>query len=238
MKKIKIRIIVPANTDIFNQRMMDAVQSVIPSDVEIDVTNIQKGTPHIQNRTDFNINSSHVIELAKQTENEGFDGIFVSDFDFCGVEPARESINIPIIGAFRPSAFTAIALSEKIGLITIMRSVVAMQEGHFRNFGILDNLACILPINVTVSELSNQKIVISKVYDKAMEAIEKGAQSIILGCTGCTGFIGIAEPVAELLKDKGYDIPVIDPNRTGITFIIMLVRNKLLQSRLTYKKCE
>jgi Asp/Glu/hydantoin racemase len=73
------------------------------------------------------------------------------------------------------------------------------------------------------------------VYDKAMEAIEKGAQSIILGCTG---FIGIAEPVAELLKDKGYDIPVIDPNRTGITFIIMLVRNKLLQSRLTYKKCE
>lgn len=232
---MKIRIIVPANTDDFNQSIREAVLPVIPPDVEFDVVNINEGEPHIQNMTDFTINAPHVIELAIRTEKEGFDGIFVSDFDFCGVEPSRENVNIPIIGGFRPSALMAISLSEKVGLITIMDSVVAMQEEHFRNFGILNNLACILPIDVPVKELSNQKVIISKVYDKAMEAIEKGAQSIILGCTG---FIEIAAPVSKLLKSKGYNIPVIDPNQAGITFTIMLVRNKLMQSRLTYYKKE
>lgn len=228
---MKVRIIVPANTDAFNQPIREAILPVIPPDVELDVANIKMGQPHIQGRVDFTINAPHVVELAVQTEQEGFDGIFVSDFDFCGVEPAREKVNIPIIGGFRPSALTAVSLAEKIGLVTIMDSVVAMQEEHFRDFGILNNLACILPINVPVKDLSKRDIVIPKVYAKATEAIGKGAQSIILGCTG---FIGIAAPVAELLKKDGYNIPVTDPNQTGITFTIMLIRNKLMQSRLTY----
>jgi len=230
---MKIRIIVPANTTVFNQRIKDAVLPVLPPDVTLDVANITGGQPHIQNRTDLATNAPYVIELAKQTEKEGFDGIFVTDFDFCGVEQSRENVNIPVIGGFRPSALMAISLSLKVGLITILGSVTAMQEQHFRNFGILENLACIIPIDVPVKKLSNKKIVIKKVHEKAKEAIQQGAQSIILGCTG---FIDIAQPVSKLLKADGYNIPVVDPNHAGVTFVIMLVRNKLMQSRLTYYK--
>lgn len=229
---MKIRVIVPANTTDFNETIKESVLQVTPPDVHIDVANITGGEPHIQNRTDFTKNAPHVIQLAIESEAEGYDGIFVSDFDFCGVEPSRENVNIPIIGAFRPSALTAVSLSERMGLVTILDSVVAMQEEHFRNFGILNNLACIKPINVPVKELSDKSKVIKAVYQKSLEAIDEGAESIILGCTG---FIGIAGPVSELLKkEKGYNIPVTDPNHTGITFTIMLVRNKLMQSRLTY----
>lgn len=230
---MKIRIIVPANTTVFNQRIKDAVLPVLPPDVSVDVVNITAGQPHIQNRTDLTINAPHVIALAKKAEQEGIDGIFVTDFDFCGVEPSRENVNIPVIGGFRPSALIAISLSMKIGLITILDSVAAMQEQHFRNFGILENLACILTIDVPVKQLSNTKLVIKKVHQKAREAIKQGAQSIILGCTG---FIDVAGPVSALLKADGYDIPVVDPNHAGITYVIMLVRNQLKQSRLTYYK--
>ena len=232
-KKFKIRIIIPVNTTAFTDEVINCVQEIIPPDVYFDVKPIEGGIPHIQNRTDFTINSPYVIKLAQQTEAEGFDGIFVTDFDYCGVEATRENVNIPVIGGFRPQAFTAMALSEKIGLVTIVDSIVAMQEEHFRYFGMLPNLACILPIDTPVADLPKKDIVIPKVFDKAVEAVEKhGAESIILGCTG---FIGIAKPVAKMLKEqKGWDIPVTDPNHMAVTYLIALVRNGLMQSRLAY----
>lgn len=231
---MKVRLIVPANTSSFNQSMRDAVAPILTPDVELDVTNISGGIPHIESQTDFAINTPYVIELAKKSQAEGYQGIFVSDFDFCGVEPSRENVSIPVIGGFRPSALTAISLSEKVGLITIVDSVVPMQEEHFRNFGILNNLACILPTNIPVKDINADKHkTIEKIYTLAVQAIdEHGAQSIILGCTG---FIGVADPVAQMLYERyqAY-IPVLDPNRVGMSYLINLVRNNLMQSQRTY----
>ena len=231
---MKVRLIVPANTSAFNEPMRQAVAPILTPDVQLDVTNISGGIPHIESQTDFTINSPYVIELARQSQAEGYQGIFVSDFDFCGVEPSRENVSIPVIGGFRPSALTAISLSEKVGLITIVESVVPMQEEHFRNFGILNNLACILPTNIPVIGLgSNPTHTIQRVYELSIQAIEEyGAQSIILGCTG---FIGVAQPVAEALYSKYQSyIPVLDPNQVGMSYLINLVRNGLAQSQRTY----
>ena len=229
---IRICIIIPVDTNIFDSILKESINEICPHDVEFEIKHIHGGRPHIQNRTDYYINSPLILEVAKAEENK-FDGIFVTDFDFCGVEAARENVNIPVIGGFRPQAMAAISLSEKIGLITIVDSIVAMQEEHFRNFGILPNLACIIPANLGVQELTKTDHVIQVVYDKAKEAIKQGAESIILGCTG---FIGIAKPVSKMLKEDGYDIPVTDPNHMAFTFLVALVRNNLMQSRLTYYK--
>jgi Asp/Glu/hydantoin racemase len=45
-----------------------------------------------------------VVELAQAIEKDGFDGIWLTDFDMCGVEAAREVIDIPIIGGFPAAA--------------------------------------------------------------------------------------------------------------------------------------
>jgi allantoin racemase len=231
--KIRICIIIPVDTNIFNTLLKESIDEICPADVEFEIKHIEGGRPHIQNRTDYYINSPLILKVA-EAEQEKFDGIFVTDFDFCGVEAARENVDIPVIGGFRPQALAAIALSEKIGLITLTDTITAMQEEHFRNFGILPNLACIIPTGLGVQELTNTEYAIQIVYEKALEAIALGAQSIILGCTG---FIGIAKPVAKMLKGKkGYDIPVTDPNHMAFTFLVALVRNKLMQSRLTYYK--
>lgn len=230
--KIRICIIIPVHTNIFNTLLKESIDEICPADVEFEIKHIEGGRPHIQNRTDYYINSPLILKVA-EAQQKNFDGIFVTDFDFCGVEAARENVDIPVIGGFRPQAMAAISLSEKIGLITLADSIVAMQEEHFRNFGILPNLACIIPTNLGVHQLTKTKHVIQVVYDKAKEAIKLGAESIILGCTG---FIGIAKPVSKMLKEDGYDIPVTDPNHMAFTFLVALVRNNLMQSRLTYYK--
>ncbi len=234
-KKYKVRIIVPANTEAFNEKIAHAVSPVVPPDIDYDVKNISSGNDCIENRYNLYENSMGVVKLVKETADEGFDGIFVTDFDMCGVAPAREIVNIPVIGGFRASAFTAMMLSERFSIITILDSTVAMQREHVKAFGLMENFASIRNINCPVQDLSNTEEVIAMVYQACNMAIEQdGAQSIILGCTG---FIGIAEPVSKMLSEKygGY-IPVTDPNMTAFSYLMLLVRNGYSQSRLCYSK--
>lgn len=229
--KIKIKIIVPANTREFNKRIRKAVEPVRAPDMRIDVENIKGGMPHIQSRYDLAINAPYVIELAKDVQKE-YDGIFVTDFDMCGVEAVREVVDIPVIGGFRASAYTAMMIAQTFSIVTIMGSVAAMQAKHPREFGITQNFASIRPINVPVDKLSDLKVVIPRVFEESEKAIEEdGAEVIILGCTG---FIGVAEPVARLLEEAKKPAPVVDPNRAAISYLELLIRNRLSQSRLTY----
>lgn len=236
-RKYKVRIIVPANTEVFNERMRAAVEPVVPPDVEYDVKNITRGNNCIENRYNLAENAMGVIELVKQTEEEGFDGIFVTDFDMCGVAPAREVVDIPVIGGFRASAYTAMMLSERFTIITILDSTVGMQREHVKTFGLMENFASIRSINCPVHDLSNTEEVIAMVNMACELAIEyDGAQSFILGCTG---FIGVAEKVSKMLSDKygGY-IPVMDPNMTAFSYLMLLVRNRYSQSRICYSKAR
>ena len=45
------------------------------------------------------------------------------------VEAAREVIDIPIIGGFPTSVFTALGLCQRFGILTILPSTLAMQQG-------------------------------------------------------------------------------------------------------------
>ena len=232
-KRYKMKIIIPINDSAYNEELKEVAQTVAPSDLDIVVENITSGNTSIESRWDRMTNAPYVVDLVVKSEQEGYDGVFVSDFDYCGVEPAREVVNIPVIGGFRSSAYTAMMLSERFSIITIMNSVEDMQRSHTRLFGIAPNFASIIPVNLTVHELSQREIVIEKVFEKSVEAIDKdGADSIILGCTG---FMHIAAGVAEKLKAKyKINIPVVDPNMAAVSYLYLLMRNNLSQSRITY----
>jgi allantoin racemase len=227
-----VRIIVPVNTSDYNAEVQQAVAPVTPPDFTFDVRNITSGSPFIEGRYDLYTNAPYVIQLAQETEAEGFDGIFVTDFDMCGVEPAREVVNIPIIGGFVPCAFAAMSIADRFSIVTILDSVVAMQTEHVTQYGLTDAFASIRSINVPVPELTNREVVRQAVFQTATQCItEDGAQAIVLGCTG---FIDIAGPVQQALAAAGTPAPVIDPNMTSFTFLQMLVRTGQMQSRLTY----
>ena len=231
-RRYRVRVIVPIATSQYNDEVREALAPVTPPDFDVDVANIPRGTTDIQGRYDLMVNAPFVYELALESEATGYDGVFVSDFDMCGVEAAREVLNIPIIGAFPPTAFTAMSLADRFSIVTILPAVVALQGEHPKRYAVWDNLASIRPIDVPVKDLTNRAIVREKTFQTAMRCIkEDGAQAIILGCTG---FIDIAGPVQERLVAAGQPAPVIDPNQTAFCFLQLLVRTGQKQSRLTY----
>ncbi|WP_286745519.1 aspartate/glutamate racemase family protein [Aquabacterium sp. UBA2148] len=232
-RRLRIAIIAPVNTSQFNDLLLKAVAPVLPPDVDVSVHNIDQGHDCIQNRTDWLENGVPVVKLAKSLQDQGFDGIWLSDFDMCGVEAAREVIDIPIIGGFPTSAFTALGLSQRFGILTILPSTLAMQQGHVLTYGQSENFAGIAPIDCPVDQLSNVDVVVAKSFPVALKLInERGAQSLLLGCTG---FVGVAEKLSVLLSEalQAY-VPVIDPNQAGIGYLISLVRMGIRPSRLCY----
>ncbi|WP_429301091.1 aspartate/glutamate racemase family protein [Paraburkholderia sp. GAS199] len=232
---LRICVLVPVNTSQYNDRILQAIAPVLPSDVQIEVRNITQGHPDIENRTNWLQNGMPVVELAQAIANDGFDGIWLTDFDMCGVEAAREVIDIPIIGGFPAAAFTALALSQRFSIITILQSTLAMQRGHPQTYGIQDTFASIRAIDCPVAQLENVDVVVMRTFEAAMKAIqEDGAQAILLGCTG---FVDVASRVSALLTETlGSYVPVIDPNQAGFSFLVSLVRMQVRPSRLTYSK--
>ena len=216
------------------KRMRDHLEPVLDKQTHLDILSLPKGaTPSIECRLDRNINSTMIVQMALQAEESGYDGIFVSDMDMCGVDLCREVVSIPVIGGFRASAHTAMLLADTFSIITILDNVVSMQKGHIHHFGLADRFASIRVANVPVSELiDDPNQTISILAKEALKAIQNdGAHSIIFGCTG---FIDVAEKVQGLLLESGYDIPVIDPNRAAINNLEILVKNKIKQSKKTY----
>lgn len=232
---IRICVLVPVATAQYNDRILKAIAPVVPPDVQVDIRNITQGHPDIENRTNWLQNGMPVVELAQQIAGDGFDGIWLTDFDMCGVEAAREVIDIPIIGGFPASAFAALMLSQRFSIVTILQSTLAMQRAHPQTYGIQDTFASIRAIDCPVAQLDNIDVVIMRTYDAALAAIRNdGAQAILLGCTG---FVDVASRVSTLLGETlGCYVPVIDPNQAGFSFLVSLVRMQVRPSRLTYSK--
>jgi Asp/Glu/hydantoin racemase len=235
MKALRICVLAPVNTDRYNHLLLEAITPVIPQDVVVELRNLTSGHDSIQGRIDLIHNSYPVVEMARAVEQEGFDGIWLSDFDMCGVEAAREAIDIPIIGGFPTSAFTALGLCQRFSIVTILQSTLAMQREHIAEYGLAQGFASIRAIDSPVAQLANTDIVVVKAFEAALAAIrEDGAESILLGCTG---FVGVAGRVAVLLEEAlGAYVPVIDPNQAGFSFLVSLVRMGLRPSRLCYSK--
>jgi Asp/Glu/hydantoin racemase len=233
--KTRVAIIAPVNTDRYNSLLLEAVQPVLPPDFEVEVRNITEGHDCIESRTDWLHNGYPVVELAKALQQEGFAGIWLSDFDMCGVEAAREVVDIPIIGGFPTSAYTALGLSQRFSIITILQSTRAMQQGHVLTYGLSECFASIRVIDCPVDQLANVDVVTMRAFEQALKAVkEDGAQSILLGCTG---FVGVAARLTTLLTEAlGTYVPVIDPNQAGFSFLVSLVRMGLRPSRQCYSQ--
>jgi Asp/Glu/hydantoin racemase len=212
------------------KRLKDHLETVKCGATQIDYVSLPKGaTPSIESRSDRENNKHFVLRIAIDAERDGYDGVFVSDMDMCGVDEARRVLRIPVVGGFRPCVNAAMLLAKKFSIITMVEGVVEMQKGHVLNFGFFERFASIRVVNIPVCELIDDSLrSIPFLVTAAVRAVqEDGADSIIFGCTG---FVDVAKQVQDELCSMGIRVPVIDPNRTAINCLENLIKNSLTQS--------
>jgi len=147
-----------------------------------------------------------------------------------GLAPLRELFDCAVVGPFEASFHMAAQLGARVGIITILDSVVPMLDRLAWAMGQSVRYAGATAIDVPVLELKNDPArVTSLVVDAGLDLIaRRDADVIVLGCMSLS-FLGVAEQARERIG-----MPVVNPAMCALKTAEALVAQQLRQSRRTY----
>ncbi|MGW4235316.1 aspartate/glutamate racemase family protein [Streptomyces sp. NPDC004749] len=142
-----------------------------------------------------------IVALARELAAEGAGTLIIS----CAADPAleqtRAAVGVPVIGAGSAAAAAALALGSRIGVLGIRDdappAVVAVLGSHFAG--------SVRPRDVRRTTDLRTPWGAEAVSEAAASLVERGADTLLLACTGLTS-IGVRPRLEELLG-----VPVVDP---------------------------
>lgn len=202
---MKICLIVPIISKEFIEKedRKERFGKYVRPDTEVDVVFVDYGPSSIESRYDDVMAAPFVVKKAEWAEENGYDAVAVSCMMDPGVKASKEALDIPVVGPKEAADQLAQILGDKV--------------------------ATIYPQGITVLELSQEP---SKTYEvllvNSKSALDGGAQVLILGCTGLTGF-------GKRLQDE-LGVPVLEGEGLALALAQLFVDVGLSQSKLAYKK--
>jgi allantoin racemase len=130
-----------------------------------------------------------------------------------GVAPARQRVDVPVIGVAQATYAVAAQLGARLGLVVYEAAIVeAIWEGA-RRYGVEHLIASVRPIDVPMPDLTPRRAhVRERVVEEARAALaQDGAQAIYVNGMSMVPAALSAEELSGLIG-----APVLDPLRIGM----------------------
>ena len=199
------------------------------TDLEVRESNV--GPPSIESAAEEYLSVPATLEAAPRLEAEGFDAMIIGCFGDPGLAPARELVEIPVIGPGQASALAAAQVGQRFAIVTVVDEVVPAIRRQMRGYGLEGLVADIRAVDVPVLELRERADeVLSTLEIEAHAALRAGADTLILGCM-TMGFLD----VARSLQDR-IGIPVINPVLAALKAAESAISIGISSSRLAYPR--
>ncbi|MGB3906549.1 MAG: AroM family protein [Anaerolineae bacterium] len=230
---MKIRAVTPIITESFGPMILEEFSRVARDDTEISNVFLDSGPASVESAYDEAVAIPDVTAKVREAEKEGIDAVIINCFGDPGLDAAREVVSIPVIGPCEAAMHVAAMLGHKFSVVTVLERLIPELELHAEKYGVGWKLASARSIDLPVLDLEKGRDqFVARMVDQAAEAIEKdGAHVIVLGCTGLAG---LDQQVENGLREKGHDVPVIDPASIALKIAEALVDAKLAHSKRTY----
>jgi len=202
---LKILFINPVGTDAFDEPILKTINDVKRADVEVKVVHLSKGPIHLEYHYYEHLNMEETLKWVKWAENEGYNAVIIGCFYDPGLREAREIVSIPVIGVAEATMHVAATLGHKFSIIVGRRKWIPKMESNVYLYGLGSKLASFRILNFTVPMMLREPEKLKEaVISEARKAVEEdGAEVIVLGCTGESGFM------KEIIEKIG--VPVLDP---------------------------
>lgn len=214
---MRILIINPNASEGMTNKIRRTAEAAKREDCEVTVKRSVGGPATIDSSYDEAYAIAPLIDLVKQSTQEGYDAVILACFCEVGVEAAREISSVPVFGMEEVTLATAVTLGEKFGILTEKAPRVAMKMRHVRRYGLLERMASIRPLGLSVAELDREpQRTKAAGMDLARRMVEEdGAEVIIMGCAAMAGYSD------ELERQLG--VPVLDPLVVALKFVEAIV---------------
>lgn len=228
---MRIKVIVPVSTDLWNKMIKEAYEKYKDPDTEIDIVNIEKGPESIESIYDEAWAALPTLLEAEKAEKEGYDAVI----DYCFGDPAleaiKEALSIPVVGINEPSVHLASILGRKFSVIGVgSKESLGLMSDKIAHYGLTNSLASVRITDVRVLDIKKESNkLMNALTEEGRKAIEEdGAEVLVLGCGSLLG-------TNEKLQEK-LNVPVIDSGLAALKVVEDLVKLKLTHSKKAYVK--
>lgn len=233
MKRVKV--IIPVSTDQYNEGILEEIESNynINTELEITVDSLEKGPISVECEYDCALAAPHVVALARDAEQKGYNGVVVYCFDDPGVNACKEVLQIPVVGAGEAAVIMAALVGKRFSILLTVENSVEVTRAVVERLNLIPGLASIRTIDVPVAALSDQADLKERLLEAALAAVNLDrADTIVLGCTG---MVGVADFIkTELFRASGYSIPVLEPGVCSLHLLSSLISMNCCQSKRAY----
>lgn len=233
-QKKRILNVIPVVATTWNEVTAKEMTKYLAPGFELHHANVQYGgMESIEGLYYMAVTVPYVVEEILKAEQEGYDAAIVFCFNNPGVAEARELVSMPIVGAGEAACYVGLMLGSRLGVIDVggthrtqsHSAMMHLDRQMFRTLGISERVVSLRTTGLPVEDCGAEDLVSDALYRECQKAIEDGAEVLILGCTGMTGY-------AEKLQ-KQLEVPVVDPGVASLKFAELLITMNLTQSRLT-----
>ena len=185
----------------------------------IDCLTLAEGPPGVETQAHVDGVIAPLCRLIEANDNaaNAASAFVIACFSDPGLHPAREVTRKPVLGIAESSLLTALTLGEKVGIIAILPGSIPRHARFIRALGIERRFAGELAVGLGVTELADESMTFGRMTETgACLRDEKGADVVIMGCTGMARY--------RTRLEETLGIPVIDPTQTAVGMALTAAR--------------
>jgi allantoin racemase len=170
------------------ERRTKIANSIAKSETNVSVMEVGIGPLSIESSVEEYMAIGPMLQkLLEIRKNNSYDAVIIGCAGDPGLKPARELLNIPVIGPAESSYHFACMLSDRFSILTILHAGVASEDSsriRIREMGLENRLASVEFVQVSVADMwgKNTEILIEQMNDSVKKAKHKGAGCVVLGC--------------------------------------------------------
>jgi len=206
---MRIMVINPNSSQEMTEHIRSELEQVKRDDTEITVVANAGAPAAIESASDIAEAVPLLLKLVRQANEQRYDGIIIACFSDPGLEAAREQSAVLVMGIQETALHVATMLGHKYTILTPLTRRIPSKEQDVRRFKVESSLASVRALGMTVTDTeANPGLTNTRILDVARKAAEEdGAEVILLGCAGMTGY------AKDVEKELG--VVVLDP--TSVT---------------------
>jgi allantoin racemase len=211
-------------------RRRDYLQRYAGAGTETEVLSVPSGYASIESERDAVRVAPHLLAGLQKADADGADAGIVGCFSDPAIDAIRETVTMPIVGPGQSSIALALQLGDRYSVLTPLESARRRTTPRLRAQGLVDRLASVRGIGVSVVDLANETSgAWQRILETSRRCIEEdGADVLVMGCMSMA-FLDVDRELSKRLH-----VPVVNPVLAALKTAETLLDLGLTHSRASW----
>jgi allantoin racemase len=212
------------------ERRREYLQRHASRDSDIEMQSIPAGYASIESERDVVAVAPHLVAGLQKADSNGASAGIVGCFSDPAIDAIRETVKMPVVGPGQSAVTLALQLGDRYAVLTPLESGHKRTIPRLRALGLVERLASVRGIGVSVVDLANGK---SGGWERILATSrrcidEDGADVLVMGCMSMA-FTGMARELSDHLG-----VPVVNPVLAALKTAETLLDLGLSHSRASW----